>query len=643
MKKQILTAVLAIAALTAFAQQQDVMVIEKTDNTTLRLSVDDIRRVIFESAYLNPIGTLAEAVDLGLPSGVRWAKWNLGASSPSDYGGYYGWGDSTGQKTSTNVNDYPSVNPPSEISGTQYDIASIMWGGQWRIPTYDDIYELYEKCEFYRSGSDVKIVGPNGNSIILPLAGSREGTEIYDEGNFAYYWSSTIPYDDNNCAWLLNIDIQNGKFGVAGGSRHFGLSIRPVWGTPKPAVTISVTTGYATDITQNSARVGGTVSGADSRVTVGIVYGTTNSLSVETDKKMSTTSMGGYSVELSGLTAGTTYYYCAYAEVDGEYYYGEVKNFTTEAAPEVIITVKTEEATDIGETSAKLNGSISVSNAGAALSTRLYELTGFFVATSGTPSSENYIKKVQAGGSSNFSATVTGLTANTTYYFCAYGFDETNYYYGETKSFTTDKEAVPTTGTLNGHDWVDLGLPSGTKWATCNIGASSPTAYGYYYAWGETTTKSNYVSDTYAYRIVTNGYVSNGSAQDIGANISGTKYDAARSNWGSTWRMPTETEFKELREKCNYKGETQNGVYGLKVTGPNGNSIFLPSAGLRMMTQELGVGEDWYYWSATEEEDWGGYHFFHSKAVNFSFDSRYGFSVDSRNKWDGLSIRPVTN
>lgn len=631
MKKHILTAVLALASMAGFAQRQDVMVIEKTDNTTLRLSVDDIRRVVFESAFVNPVGTLAEAIDLGLPSGVRWAKWNLGATAPSEYGGYYGWADPTGQKTSTDVNDYPSVNPPSEISGTKYDIVSQLWGGQWRLPTYDDIYELYENCDFYKSGNDVKVVGPNGNSIILPLAGSREGTEIYDDGTYAYFWAGTIHPDDNNCAWLFTLDMQNGKYGVAGGSRHFGLSIRPVWGTPKPVVTISVTTGTATDITQNSARIGGTVSGVDSRVTVGIVYGTSSTLSAETGTKVSTTSMGGYTVEVTNLKAGTTYYYCAYAEVDGQYYYGDMKNFETEAAP-VSINVTTREASDIEETCATLNGSVSASN-----TTKSYT-AGFFVATSGTPSSSNYTKKVESGNNKtgNYSASVSELTSSTTYYFRAYVLYDGTYYYGETKSFKTATPA-PTTGTINGHEWVDLGLPSGTKWATCNVGASSSTAYGSYFAWGETNTKNSFTPENYKYKNVVNGYVSYSGCQDIGADISGTKYDAARSNWGSTWRMPTKDEYIELKSKCEIIWTTQSGVKGIKLTGPNGNSIFLPATGIKINSSTYYSGTDGNYWTGTE-----GASTYHYEAIIFTFsDNNQYTSLNDRNM--GCTIRPVSN
>ena len=138
-----------------------------------------------------------------------------------------------------------------------------------------------------------------------------------------------------------------------------------------------------------------------------------------------------------------------------------------------------------------------------------------------------------------------------------------------------------------GHEWVDLGLS--VKWATCNVGASSPTGYGNYYAWGETSPKSNYDTNnckTYEH-----------SLGDIGGNSS---YDAARANWGGSWRMPTKAEFDELINNCTLQWTTQNGVAGTCFTSQkNGNSIFLPATGYRLFTETHFAGESGKYWSST--------------------------------------------
>lgn len=175
---------------------------------------------------------------------------------------------------------------------------------------------------------------------------------------------------------------------------------------------------------------------------------------------------------------------------------------------------------------------------------------------------------------------------------------------------------------------IDLGLPSGTKWACCNVGASTPEGYGNYYAWGETSPKSKYNWDTYQY----------GSSRDnvvnIGSDIAGTQYDAATANWGAPWRMPSLTQIQELTNSCSSVWTTQNGVNGRKFTGPNGGTIFLPAAGYRWNDGLGSLGSWGYYWSSTLYE---GYPY---NACNLSF---YSGDADwyGNFRGDGQSVRPV--
>ncbi len=120
---------------------------------------------------------------------------------------------------------------------------------------------------------------------------------------------------------------------------------------------------------------------------------------------------------------------------------------------------------------------------------------------------------------------------------------------------------------------IDLGLPSGTKWACCNIGASCPEEYGGYYAWGETEEKSYYDWNTYKY------YNENSGVVNIGSDIAGTSYDVAHVKWGGSWRMPTTEQQQELLNNCSSEWTSENGIYGRRFTGPNGASVFLPAAG----------------------------------------------------------------
>lgn len=162
-----------------------------------------------------------------------------------------------------------------------------------------------------------------------------------------------------------------------------------------------------------------------------------------------------------------------------------------------------------------------------------------------------------------------------------------------------------TTGSKNGHEWVDLGLPSGTKWATCNVGASSPSEYGDYFAWGETSPKSSYTWENLKYRISGNRYdnvkFSKYVTDSKNGKVDGKKElelsdDAAYVNWGKGWRMPSLSQIMELIDLCVWERIKTNGRNGFNVVGPNGNSFFLPVTGFREGT-EIDANYNGYYWT----------------------------------------------
>ena len=158
------------------------------------------------------------------------------------------------------------------------------------------------------------------------------------------------------------------------------------------------------------------------------------------------------------------------------------------------------------------------------------------------------------------------------------------------------------------HEWVDLGLPSGTLWATCNVGADTPEGYGDYFAWGETAPKENYTWETYKW---CNGYFNTMTkyctSSDYGMVDDKTELDpeddAATVNWGPSWRMPTTEQQLELRNECTWTWTELNGVSGKIVTGPNGNTIFLPATGCRLFDRFDKVGLQANYWSRTLGSD----------------------------------------
>lgn len=185
---------------------------------------------------------------------------------------------------------------------------------------------------------------------------------------------------------------------------------------------------------------------------------------------------------------------------------------------------------------------------------------------------------------------------------------------------------TPFTGTLNGHDWVDLGLPSGLKWATCNVGANSPEGYGNYYAWGETSTKSSYTE--------ANSTTYGKDMSDIGGNAA---YDVARKQWGSSWRLPTKAEFEELldEDNCTWEWTTQSGINGYKVTSKiNGASIFMPAAGGRSGTSLYDAGSEGDYRGSTPHES----NTYCAYSLYFSSGTRHGVWSG---RYGGQSVRPV--
>ena len=192
-------------------------------------------------------------------------------------------------------------------------------------------------------------------------------------------------------------------------------------------------------------------------------------------------------------------------------------------------------------------------------------------------------------------------------------------------------------GHLNGHGYVDLGLPSKTKWATCNVGANSPEDYGYYLAWGETEPKNSFSYDeTPLYEV---------AIDDISNN---ENYDVAKIKWGNGWSIPTKYQWDELIRCCKYKETKKNGVYGLLLVGRNGKSVFFPAAG----NGDMGIKERWlsgysgFYWSSNADYSYRGSQHGHppnaySTCYVWERGPGRGFFPRPEFRGKGLSIRPV--
>lgn len=204
------------------------------------------------------------------------------------------------------------------------------------------------------------------------------------------------------------------------------------------------------------------------------------------------------------------------------------------------------------------------------------------------------------------------------------------------------EEAAPAPKPNETHMAVDLGLPSGIKWATTNLGASSFSEFGEYYALGDIYPKEEGRDYQGAFGWLNGPLVSRSNPRyretEKLSLLGNPKYDAATANWGDAWRMPTDHETYELQTECAWIWTTENGNSGQRIIGPNGNSIFLPAAGYFKYERVIAENEDGYYWKARDIE------YRNTDTDSFScmyFTNRIKSSGDE-NYQTGLSVRPVT-
>lgn len=367
--------------------------------------------------------------------------------------------------------------------------------------------------------------------------------------------------------------------------------------------SVNIITLDAADITTNSAVLRGSINLDGKSITEKgfVVYTDENSV---TEYDVAGNEIGEFSCQISELEDGAVYYYKAYMIVGDETFYGEEKSFTT--LEEIVITIPevvTVSVTEVTENTAILTGEV-VSDGGAEVVERGFIWNDHY---DGEGSIEDFIVEV-GSGVGVFTYQLTGLQQNTGYYFLAYAINSEGEALGQNIYFTTlegEEDNI-----INGYEYVDLGLPSGLKWAVHNVGASAAEDYGDYYAWGEIETKDSYTQQN----SVTYGM----PMEDISGD---PQYDVARVLWGETWRLPTRDEQKELLDNCTWEWTSQNGVNGYLVTGSNGNSIFLPAAGYKENSSHTEVGEYGYYWSSTPQSNsnLGAYYLYMSESSKLSY------------------------
>ena len=253
------------------------------------------------------------------------------------------------------------------------------------------------------------------------------------------------------------------------------------------------------------------------------------------------------------------------------------------SAPAPQTAVTTAEPTNITAESAVVGGTVTVPEG-----THVF-LRGVCWGTEPIPDIDGS-HTTEETGIGSFSSTLEGLSPNAIYYVRAYAVSDHGLVYGNDVSFTTEVES--------NHAYIDLGLPSGLLWATCNVGADSPEDYGDYFAWGETTTKDTYNWSTYQYCNGSYNTLTKYTGSD-GLTTLLPEDDAATTNWGSDWRMPTYEEWQELLDNTTVTWTTQNGVNGQLFTASNGNSLFLPAEGYLDGINLINESSFGFYWSCS--------------------------------------------
>ena len=533
-----------------------------------------------------PACPVPEVIDLGLPSGTRWASFNLGASKPEEYGNLYSWGETVSKAVFSESTYKWFKRDGNSVGMTKYcltsnfgyngfvdgkyildpedDAAHVKLGDDWRMPTAGDWDELARLCtrEWVTLGdvTCAKLTGPNGNSIILPPGGvAGEDSDLDGDGITGIFWASSLA-QDSRYAWafgFINDEDEEDEVDFPYpdrclvvtpiGGRPFGASIRPVYGAA-PVLPESI----SLDQTELDIKPGETVT----------------------------------------LNASV------------------LPQNTTQKTPFWI-----SEDEDIA-----------------------------------TVSSTGEVKGVGVG-----ETIIHGV-----------------FFDGMIMAQCTVRVGIP--------EAVDLGLPSGIKWGSFNLGASYP--YGDYYAWGETEpyyASGDAQSDSPHWKSIWNekifndinygdgGYCWNSyKFSDLGIDDDGRMYwsgvnkytyrhyvyddgyvyhdgdglfalepedDAAHKVLGGEWRMPSWAEMQELRDQCTWEWTEQDGMSGQKVTGPNGNSIFLPATGYRSDLELKTFGTAGRYWTSSR------YHV-ETQAMLLSFTSETGYVARS-NRFAGYSIRPV--
>ena len=516
-----------------------------------------------------------EYVDLGLPSGTKWASRNIGATAVGDYGNYYSWGETQTKQSytwstytlgtdSTSLTKYNFHSKQGVVDNRLRlqladDAANANWGGKWRMPTRAEWQELLENCSWAWGSQPASngffingylVTGPSGNSIFLPASGYKQDKLVKQPGVDAYYATSEILrsyFPDEQVSFYIN----NSTKRLDTQYRQLGLPVRPVYDEKLSIVDDKV---YPKPENNTVYYVSGDIT---TPINAYIWYEDPLRPSHPSDD----IGVVPWPGELMQSENGIYSYYLGTNQVNRIIF--NSLNSLNSKTEDLILDLS-----------------------------RPYYYNGAWYASLSEIDAKRY----------------NTLKADT---------------------------AVVKQGE---HYYAKLGLPSGTKWAITNVGAFTAEEYGDYFAWGETEPKETYNWSTYkwcngSYSTQTK-YCTSTSYGTVDNNIVlDLEDDAANANWGGNWTMPTNEERIELMDDCRWTSVTKCGVYGIKVTGPNGVAVFLPAAGYRDDSDLISAGSYCYYWGSSLCK------VFSYNAYYFDFSS--GSVYNNNYRYLGYSVRPV--
>ena len=637
-----------------------------------------------------------EYVDLGLPSGTLWATCNVGADTPEGYGEYFAWGETEPKsiysldtyKYSTiddclaalieEENDEDEPGPPARylypiftkycfVSTSGYngytddltvlqpndDAATVNWGKGWCMPTNEQWAELYFNIPSEKvTQNDVTgllFTAPNGNTLFLPIAGEHDDEGLFDEEeaglrneDLGRYWSSSLDVGSPFSAWHLYV-YAFGNRDVRGGDRWCGFPVRPVCSVKKA-------------MKDDGNGVGNEK--AHTFVDLGLPSGTLwADCNIGAD---SPECYGDYfawgETESKYIFRWDTYKYCHFGNKELAKYCNDSSYGCKGFTDGLYFLQEDDDAAKV-----HWGSEWSVPNDGQWMEL-CQNTTNVWTTQNGvegqlfTASNGNSI--FLPGGGTRYD-----VYHRKTGYHGVYGEYWSNSFNQrhseDARSFRMDPygSELNFTGRQNGllirpvqyaavdkHEFVDLGLPSGTLWATCNMGATAPEEHGVKVAWGEIAPKDAYEWYNYKYcRGEYNSFLK--YCLDAGSGYNGfvdsltellSEDDAATANWGSGWCMPTAEQWRELREHTTMSWvKSPDSSQGILFTAANGNSLFLPAT--NSIDDEFpGSSVEGAYWSKTLNDSGAGHPWVF--VFNCSTEYKVFYDVD---RCGGFSVRPV--